>query len=325
MRLAVVLLLCLSLWIPDAISEDLSPPEDQDASGDDLEISGSGSGDGAFVELNTEVVVKSNTMTPIARRLKTSPLPATAASTPASKTGSEPSVSQSPSTRASTAATRDVAAAPGDREAEPKNPEARVTSASPAAGGRHTAPMSGKADPKEEAAEPTTLSPAVVDVTMKESPEAPEKHHIPAAPTFPIPATTVPSWANPDVASSTLVGSTDNDLAKLGRRNEFVVPEVATGVGAEGDSDIVLDPDFEKPDMRGTPEGVAENQSLLERKEVLAGVVAGGIVGLAFAIMLVSLMVYRMKKKDEGSYALDEQKHPNSGYQKPQRQEEFLA
>lgn len=58
---------------------------------------------------------------------------------------------------------------------------------------------------------------------------------------------------------------------------------------------------------------------------VFTGVIAGGVVGLAFAIMLVALMVYRMKKKDEGSYALDEHKHPNGGYQKPQRQEEFLA
>uniref|UniRef100_A0AAY4AJD2 Syndecan n=1 Tax=Denticeps clupeoides TaxID=299321 RepID=A0AAY4AJD2_9TELE len=54
-------------------------------------------------------------------------------------------------------------------------------------------------------------------------------------------------------------------------------------------------------------------------------VIAGGVVGLAFAVMLVALMVYRMKKKDEGSYALDEQKQPNGGYQKPHRQEEFLA
>ncbi|XP_053366309.1 syndecan-3-like isoform X2 [Clarias gariepinus] len=69
----------------------------------------------------------------------------------------------------------------------------------------------------------------------------------------------------------------------------------------------------------------SDNDSLLERKEVLAGVIAGGVVGLAFAIMLVSLMVYRMKKKDEGSYSLDEHKHPNGGYQKPQKQEEFLA
>ncbi|XP_041105773.1 syndecan-1-like [Polyodon spathula] len=69
----------------------------------------------------------------------------------------------------------------------------------------------------------------------------------------------------------------------------------------------------------------AMSQGLLERKEVLGGVIAGGIIGLAFAVLLVVLMVYRMKKKDEGSYALDDQKHANGGYQKPQKQEEFLA
>ncbi|MBN3313736.1 SDC1 protein, partial [Atractosteus spatula] len=69
----------------------------------------------------------------------------------------------------------------------------------------------------------------------------------------------------------------------------------------------------------------AASEGLLENKEVLAGVIAGGIIGLAFAVLLVALMVYRMKKKDEGSYALDEQKHSNGGYQKPQKQEEFLA
>ncbi|RXM27948.1 Syndecan-1 [Acipenser ruthenus] len=69
----------------------------------------------------------------------------------------------------------------------------------------------------------------------------------------------------------------------------------------------------------------AMSQGFLERKEVLGGVIAGGIIGLAFAVLLVVLMVYRMKKKDEGSYALDDQKHSNGGYQKPQKQEEFLA
>lgn len=58
---------------------------------------------------------------------------------------------------------------------------------------------------------------------------------------------------------------------------------------------------------------------------IFSGVIAGGVVGLAFAVMLVALMVYRMKKKDEGSYSLDEHKPSNGGYQKPQRQEEFLA
>ncbi|XP_049759744.1 syndecan-1 [Elephas maximus indicus] len=68
------------------------------------------------------------------------------------------------------------------------------------------------------------------------------------------------------------------------------------------------------------------SQSLLDRKEVLGGVIAGGIVGLIFAVCLVGFMLYRMKKKDEGSYSLEEPKQANGGaYQKPTKQEEFYA
>lgn len=57
-----------------------------------------------------------------------------------------------------------------------------------------------------------------------------------------------------------------------------------------------------------------------------AGVIAGGLVGLIFAVCLVGFMLYRMKKKDEGSYSLEEPKQANGGaYQKPSRQEEFYA
>ncbi|XP_059837769.1 syndecan-1-like [Hypanus sabinus] len=66
-------------------------------------------------------------------------------------------------------------------------------------------------------------------------------------------------------------------------------------------------------------------QSFLERRELLAGAVAGGFVGLMIAVLLIVALVYRMKKKDEGSYTLDESKQPNGGYQKPQKQEEFYA
>ncbi|XP_067839853.1 syndecan-3-like [Heptranchias perlo] len=65
--------------------------------------------------------------------------------------------------------------------------------------------------------------------------------------------------------------------------------------------------------------------SFLERRELLAATVAGGFVGLVLAVLLVVVLVYRMKKKDEGSYTLDESKQPNGGYQKPQKQEEFYA
>ncbi|XP_007423821.1 syndecan-1 [Python bivittatus] len=66
-------------------------------------------------------------------------------------------------------------------------------------------------------------------------------------------------------------------------------------------------------------------QGLMDRKEVLGGVIAGGLVGLLFAGFLVGFMLYRMKKKDEGSYSLDEPKQSNGGYQKPHKQEEFYA
>ncbi|XP_043843390.1 syndecan-4 [Dromiciops gliroides] len=44
--------------------------------------------------------------------------------------------------------------------------------------------------------------------------------------------------------------------------------------------------------------------SIFEKTEVLAALIAGGAVGLLFAIFLVLLLIYRMKKKDEGSYDL---------------------
>ncbi|XP_043098213.1 syndecan-4 [Puntigrus tetrazona] len=48
-------------------------------------------------------------------------------------------------------------------------------------------------------------------------------------------------------------------------------------------------------------------ENFLNKKEVLAAVIAGGAVGLVFAILLIVLLVHfvlRIKKKDEGSYDL---------------------
>ncbi|KAM6173589.1 syndecan-3 [Erethizon dorsatum] len=66
-------------------------------------------------------------------------------------------------------------------------------------------------------------------------------------------------------------------------------------------------------------------KSILERKEVLVAVIVGGVVGALFAAFLVTLLVYRMKKKDEGSYTLEEPKQASVTYQKPDKQEEFYA
>nr|KAF6426837.1 syndecan 2 [Molossus molossus] len=56
--------------------------------------------------------------------------------------------------------------------------------------------------------------------------------------------------------------------------------------------------------------------NLFKRTEVLAAVIAGGVIGFLFAIFLILLLVYRMRKKDEGSYDLGERKPSSAAYQK---------
>ncbi|XP_008584117.1 PREDICTED: syndecan-4 [Galeopterus variegatus] len=63
----------------------------------------------------------------------------------------------------------------------------------------------------------------------------------------------------------------------------------------EGDEDV-----SNKVSMSSTAQG----SNLFERTEVLAALIVGGVVGILFAVFLILLLVYRMKKKDEGSYDL---------------------
>ncbi|XP_039743718.1 syndecan-1 [Pteropus medius] len=115
-----------------------------------------------------------------------------------------------------------------------------------------------------------------------------------------------------------------------------VVTEFPAGEGS-GEQDFTFDVSGESTvgaamefDQQNEPRdghgATGASQGLLERKEVLGGVIAGGLVGLIFAVCLVGFMLYRMKKKDEGSYSLEEPKQANGGaYQKPSKQEEFYA
>ncbi|NXX46120.1 SDC1 protein, partial [Tricholaema leucomelas] len=91
------------------------------------------------------------------------------------------------------------------------------------------------------------------------------------------------------------------------------------------DEDLVPTQNSEVLPDSGRNAKAAGASGIMDRKEVLGGVIAGGLVGLVFAVFLVAFMLYRMKKKDEGSYSLDEPKQSNGGYQKPHKQEEFYA
>ncbi|XP_032206433.1 syndecan-4 [Mustela nigripes] len=63
----------------------------------------------------------------------------------------------------------------------------------------------------------------------------------------------------------------------------------------EGDQDV---------SNRVSMSSTAQGSSIFERTEVLAALIVGGGVGILFAVFLVLLLVYRLKKKDEGTYDL---------------------
>lgn len=60
---------------------------------------------------------------------------------------------------------------------------------------------------------------------------------------------------------------------------------------------------------------------------LFSAVIGGAVVGLLCAILVVMFIVYRMRKKDEGSYALDEPKRSpaNNSYAKNANNREFYA
>ncbi|XP_029475608.1 syndecan-3 isoform X1 [Rhinatrema bivittatum] len=131
--------------------------------------------------------------------------------------------------------------------------------------------------------------------------------------------------------------------------------EIPVSGGPSGDSEIREEEDTTRPELgnevvavvtpaagpgsgRNAETGLIDNtidsgnsaaqlpqKNILERKEVLIAVIVGGVVGALFAAFLVMLLIYRMKKKDEGSYTLEEPKQASVTYQKPDKQEEFYA
>jgi len=62
----------------------------------------------------------------------------------------------------------------------------------------------------------------------------------------------------------------------------------------------------------------------------VTAVIVGGLLILTIIIMIIMFAVYRMRKRDEGSYSLDDpivgQKHSGSGYTKAlMADQEFYA
>ncbi|XP_070768563.1 syndecan-2-like isoform X2 [Enoplosus armatus] len=82
----------------------------------------------------------------------------------------------------------------------------------------------------------------------------------------------------------------------------------------ENDVSVKVVPGSRMYDMESPEDVTSEN--VWERTEVLAAVIACGVVGLLCAIFLLLLLTYRMKKKDEGSYDLGDIKLSSTTYHK---------
>ncbi|OXB55029.1 hypothetical protein ASZ78_012376 [Callipepla squamata] len=174
----------------------------------------------------------------------------------------------------------------------------------------------------------TTRFPSVLLVVPSEA-SGPVHELEPKAPVSEVPGTKDVLETN-----STIRPETDVAAAPTTAAGDIVPAQEEVsedGSGDPGDFILIKDEDLvptqnsEVPADSGRNAKAAGASGIMDRKEVLGGVIAGGLVGLVFAVFLVAFMLYRMKKKDEGSYSLDEPKQSNGGYQKPHKQEEFYA
>lgn len=94
----------------------------------------------------------------------------------------------------------------------------------------------------------------------------------------------IPEWAEPGIRVPS--------RPKVLEENEVIPKRISP---FEGDEDV-----SNKVSMSST----TKDSNIFERTEVLAALIVGGVVGILFAVFLILLLVYRMKKKDEGSYDL---------------------
>uniref|UniRef100_H3BXQ4 Syndecan n=1 Tax=Tetraodon nigroviridis TaxID=99883 RepID=H3BXQ4_TETNG len=100
----------------------------------------------------------------------------------------------------------------------------------------------------------------------------------------------------------------------------FESTSLSTGI-KEANEDNSLDR-WERPtptdieDQHEIIEKGVTSENLWERTEVLAAVIACGVVGFLCAVSLLLFLAYRMKKKDEGSYDLGDNKLSNAQYHK---------
>ncbi|MBN3294570.1 SDC4 protein, partial [Polypterus senegalus] len=107
-------------------------------------------------------------------------------------------------------------------------------------------------------------------------------------------------------AEITKVNQPDSDSNDIPEENVITDVDDANQESTVENNEVVP-PGFQDVDVSSNkvmPISQVATENIFEKTEVLAALIAGGAVGLLFASLLILLLIYRMKKKDEGSYDL---------------------
>lgn len=119
---------------------------------------------------------------------------------------------------------------------------------------------------------------------------------------------------NTKINSNEEDGNNDSDLSTTGDNKKQGDLNIYKNIGEN--EVLIMDP---KQSDR--------SNNFFAQPGILAAVIGGAVVGLLCAILVVMFIVYRMRKKDEGSYALDEPKRSpaSNSYAKSSHNREFYA
>ncbi|XP_068420458.1 syndecan-1 [Eschrichtius robustus] len=326
-RPALWLWLCaLALRLQPALPQTVAvnvPPEDQDGSGDDSD-NFSGSGAGALPDITLSQQTPSTWKDKgLLTAMPTAPEPSRPDTTATSTSTSATSTSTSTS-----ATSTSTSILPTGEQPE----EGGVVLLAEVEPGLTAQEKEATHPPRETTLHPTTHRASTARATTAQGPatshphrDVQPDHHETSAPTgHSQPEPQAPSVEDGS-SSATEKAAEDEASTQLPGGEDSGEQDFTFDVSAENSAGATVEPG-QRNGPPGDPGATGASQGLLDRKEVLGGVIAGGLVGLIFAVCLVGFLLYRVKKKDEGSYSLEEPKQANGGaYQKPSKQEEFYA
>ncbi|XP_056151019.1 syndecan-1-like [Lampris incognitus] len=124
-------------------------------------------------------------------------------------------------------------------------------------------------------------------------------------------------WSEQGSSSSErFTAKTENEIGKIKNipqsNGEDRLNAAKAKGGARNNDDSGMS--FDVPPWGGNDFGStigAKTKSFLQNKEVLAGVIAGGVTGLTLATAVAAVIIYKWRWKDERTYTRGQQIFPN--------------